>query len=86
MTAALEAIVAEAQSILGQVKTIADLEQTKAKFLGKSGSLTEQMKQLGKLSPDERPQSGALINQAKQKVEALIAARKEAILASELDA
>lgn len=86
MTAALEAIVAEAQSILGQVKTIADLEQAKAKFLGKSGSLTEQMKQLGKLSPEERPQSGALINQVKQKVEALIAARKEAILASELDA
>jgi phenylalanyl-tRNA synthetase alpha chain len=86
MTAALDAIVAEAQSVLGQAKTIADLEQAKARFLGKAGSLTEQMKRLGKLSTEERPKAGALINEAKQKVEALITAQKEAILARELEA
>jgi phenylalanyl-tRNA synthetase, alpha subunit len=86
MTAALDAIVAEAQSVLGQAKTIADLEQAKARFLGKAGSLTEQMKRLGKLSTAERPKAGALINEAKQKVEALITAQKEAILARELEA
>jgi phenylalanyl-tRNA synthetase alpha chain len=86
MTAALDAIVAEAQSVLGQAKTIADLEQAKARFLGKAGSLTEQMKRLGKLATEERPKAGALINEAKQKVEALITAQKEAILAKELEA
>ena len=86
MTAALDAIVAEAQSVLGQAKTIADLEQAKAKFLGKAGSLTEQMKRLAKLATEERPKAGALINEAKQKVEALVTAQKEAILAKELEA
>jgi phenylalanyl-tRNA synthetase alpha chain len=86
MTAVLDAIVAEAQSVLGRTHTIADLEQAKARFLGKSGSLTEQMKQLGRLAAEERPKAGALINEAKQKVEALITAQKEAILAKELDA
>jgi phenylalanyl-tRNA synthetase alpha chain len=86
MTAALDAILAEAQSVLGQAKTIADLEQAKARFLGKAGSLTEQMKRLGKLATGERPKAGALINEAKQKVEALITAQKEAILAKELEA
>ena len=86
MTAALDAIVAEAQSVLGQAKTIADLEQAKARFLGKAGSLTEQMKRLAKLATEERPKAGALINEAKQKIEALVTAQKEAILAKELEA
>jgi len=86
MTAALDAIVAEAQSVLGQAKTIADLEQAKARFLGKAGSLTEQMKRLAKLATEERPKAGALINEAKQKVEALVTTQKEAILAKELEA
>ncbi len=81
-----EHIVAAAEHAIGAATTIAGLEQAKAQFLGKNGSLTEQMKQLGKLSAAERPLAGALINAAKQQVEALIAARKDAILASELDA
>jgi phenylalanyl-tRNA synthetase alpha chain len=86
MTAVLDAIVAEAQLVLGKAKTIADLEQAKARFLGKAGSLTEQMKQLGKLSAEERPKAGAFINEAKQKIEALVMAQKEALLAKELEA
>jgi len=86
MTAALDAIVAEAQSVLGQAMTIAELEQAKARFLGKAGSLTGQMKLLAKLSAEERPKAGALINEAKQQVEAFITAQKETILARELGA
>jgi phenylalanyl-tRNA synthetase alpha chain len=85
MTAALDAIVAEARSVMGQAKTVSELEQAKARFLGKAGSLTEQMKRLGKLSTEERPKAGALINEAKQQVEALVTAQKEAILAKELE-
>jgi phenylalanyl-tRNA synthetase alpha chain len=86
MQATLDEIVKEAQTVLGKVDTVAELEQAKAKFVGKTGSLTEQMKQLGKLPPEEKPKAGALINEAKQKVEALITAQKEAILARELEA
>ena len=85
MQATLDEIVREAQAVLGQVGSVAELEQAKAKFVGKTGSLTEQMKQLGKLPPEEKPKAGALINEAKQKVEALISSQKEVILTRELE-
>ena len=85
MQATLDEIVREAESVLSRIESVAELEQAKAKFVGKTGSLTEQMKQLGKLPPEEKPKAGALINEAKQRVEALISSQKEAILARELE-
>jgi phenylalanyl-tRNA synthetase alpha chain len=81
----LEQIVAEAAAAIAATRSVADLEQAKSRFLGKSGSVTELLKGLGKLSAAERPQAGALINQAKVRVELLIQERREAILAAELD-
>ncbi len=51
-------IIAEAETALAAVATINDLEQVKARFLGKSGVLTEQLKQLGKLSAEDVLQPG----------------------------
>lgn len=82
----LEKIVSEAQQAISAAKSIAELEQVKARFLGKQGSLTELLKSLGKLSAEERPKAGAAINQAKQRVEAFIQSQRDAILAKELDA
>jgi phenylalanyl-tRNA synthetase alpha chain len=82
----LEQLIAEAESAARATKSIAELEQAKARFLGKSGSLTELLKGLGKLSAEERPKAGAAINQAKVRVEALIQSQREAIIARELDA
>ncbi len=79
----LEQIISDAQAALATVATLVDLEQVKSRFLGKNGSLTEQLKQLGKLSAEERPAAGAAINQAKQAVEALVAERRDALLAAE---
>jgi phenylalanyl-tRNA synthetase alpha chain len=76
-------IIAEAETALAAVATISDLEQVKARFLGKSGVLTEQLKQLGKLSAEERPAAGAAINVAKQAVESLVSSRRESILMAE---
>src|SRR3989338_5490083 len=76
-------LISEAKTALAAVGSIADLEQVKARFLGKSGVLTEQLKQLGKLSAEERPAAGAAINLAKQAVEELVSAQREAILAAE---
>ena len=81
----LEQIVAEAASAISATGSVADLEQAKARFLGKAGSLTELLTGLGKLPPEEKPKAGALINQAKQRVEALLGERRDAILAAELD-
>ena len=82
----LDQILAEARQAIAGTRGIADLEQVKSRFLGKSGSLTELLKGLGKLSAEERPRAGAAINQAKAQAEALVQARRDAILAAELDA
>jgi phenylalanyl-tRNA synthetase alpha chain len=56
------------------------LENAKAKYLGKTGALTDALKGLGKLSNEERPAAGAAINVVKQAIEAALNARREAIL------
>jgi phenylalanyl-tRNA synthetase alpha chain len=82
----LEQIISAAGEAIGATSTIADLEQAKARFLGKAGALTDLLKGLGKLSAEERPGAGAAINQAKAKVEALLQSRRDAILSRELEA
>jgi phenylalanyl-tRNA synthetase alpha chain len=82
----LEKIVTEAEQAIASTASVADLEQAKARFLGKQGSLTELLKGLGKLSAEERPKAGAAINQAKQRVETLIQSQRDAILGKQLDA
>ena len=82
----LQAILQEATATLAATTTVPDLEQTKARFLGKSGSLTEQLKALGKLPPEEKKTAGAAINEVKNQVEALINAAKARILNVELEA
>jgi len=78
-------IVSDAQAAFDAVATVSDLEQAKARFLGKAGALTELLKGLGRLSAEERPKAGAAINEAKVRVEELLQARRDAILAAELD-
>jgi len=55
----------------------AELEQVKARYLGKEGSLTVLLKGLGKLSAEQRPAAGARINQAKQGIEAALQQRRK---------
>jgi len=82
----LDTIVAQAADAVAAAASLAELEQAKARFLGKAGSLTELLKGLGKLSAEERPRAGAAINAAKTRVEALVQARRDALMARELDA
>lgn len=62
----------------------AELENAKARFLGKSGRITEQMKALAALAPDEKKARGALINAAKQQIEAALNARRDSLADAEL--
>ena len=55
------------------------LEQVKASYLGKSGRITELLKGLARLPPDERKIAGAAINRTKDAVEAALNARREEI-------
>ena len=75
----LQAILSDATVNLGAVKSMPELEQVKAKYLGKTGSLTEQLKSLGKLPPEEKKSAGAAINDAKTQLEALVSEAKSRI-------
>jgi phenylalanyl-tRNA synthetase alpha chain len=76
----LEHTLKEAREDFDQCHSVTDLDQAKAKYLGKSGVLTEALKSLGKLSAEERPKVGAEINVVKQGVEEALEKRREAIL------
>jgi len=75
----IEQLVAEASAEFARIADAAQLEQAKARYLGKSGSVTERLKTLGKLPPDERRTQGAAINAAKDKIEAALNERREAL-------
>lgn len=75
----LEEILNQAVQQFAAVQHAAELEQVKARYLGKEGSLTALLKGLGKLSAEERPAAGARINEVKQQIEAALNARREAM-------
>ena len=72
----LDTLVAEAMALFGRIDDADELEQAKARYLGKSGALTGLLKGLGGLSAAERPAAGARINAAKQALEEALNARR----------
>jgi phenylalanyl-tRNA synthetase alpha chain len=79
--AALETAAAEAA---GTASGEIELQQIKARFLGRKGELTAIMKGMGGLPAEERPAFGALANEVKDRLEALFAARLDELRASDL--
>jgi phenylalanyl-tRNA synthetase alpha chain len=82
----LDKLVAEAMALFGDIDNADTLEQAKARYVGKSGALTELLKGLGKLPAAERPAAGARINQAKQQLEEALHARREFIATQAMEA
>ncbi len=82
----LDDIVARAQAEFSAARDPAALEDTKARFLGKAGELTALLKGLGALVADERKAAGALINAAKQRLEAALDARRSGLADAKLQA
>jgi phenylalanyl-tRNA synthetase alpha chain len=81
----LDAIVAEAVALFAAIADPAELEQAKARFLGKQGALTERLKGLGKLPPEEKRAAGARINEAKDRIEQALADRRAALARAKLE-
>ncbi len=82
----LDALVQSARSGFAQAITPAELENAKAQYLGKAGSITELMKGLAALSVPEKKSRGAAINLAKQAIEAALNERRRALAQAELQA
>jgi len=80
----LQQILDQALQQFAAIGDEAELEQAKARYLGKEGSLTALLKGLGKLSAEERPAAGARINQVKQSLEAALQQRRDALQQNKL--
>ncbi|QCU90559.1 phenylalanine--tRNA ligase subunit alpha [Thiomicrorhabdus sediminis] len=73
----LQDIISQAQAAVSEVNELSKLDELRVHYLGKKGQLTEMMKTLGKLSAEERPKAGQIINEAKQTVQGLLNAKKK---------
>ena len=72
----LATLTGEALAEVAACGDLAALEDVRVRWLGKKGSLTEQLKALGSLAAAERPAAGARINEAKEQVQAALESRR----------
>lgn len=82
----LELIRQQAITALQQADSPAQLEELRVKLLGKKGELTAVLKQMGKLSPEERPVMGQIANSVRAEIEETLENRKADINAAVLEA
>jgi len=81
----LDLIVNEALAQFAGIDDADKLEQAKARYLGKSGALTDLLKGLGKLPAAERPAMGSRINAAKEKLETALREQREKLQSRKLE-
>ncbi|AJP48248.1 phenylalanyl-tRNA synthetase [Rugosibacter aromaticivorans] len=82
----LDQLVTSAMADFALATEPAKLENAKAVYLGKEGSLTTLLKGLGKLPPEERKVAGAAINVAKERIESALVTRREELKNARLEA
>ena len=82
----LESIRQQALAALEDAATPAALEELRVKLLGKKGELTAVLKQMGKLSAEERPVMGQMANSVRAAIEEKLEERKATIHAAALEA
>ncbi|AQZ95873.1 phenylalanine--tRNA ligase subunit alpha [Halopseudomonas phragmitis] len=82
----LDALVSQALEAVQQAADVNALEQIRVQYLGKKGELTQVMKTLGNIPAEERPKVGAMVNEAKERVQSVLNARKSEMEAAALNA
>jgi len=80
----LEKLVNDAQQAIQAAADLQSLDEVRVNYLGKKGSITGMMKELGKLPAEQRPEAGQVINRAKQAIQSAIEARKDNLQSAKL--
>lgn len=81
----IEALLAQAVKAIENAASAEALYEVKVQFLGKSGSFSAILKEMGKLSPDERKTIGRRANEVRDQLEGLYASRENSIKITELN-
>ncbi|MEN9896393.1 MAG: hypothetical protein RLZZ66_42 [Pseudomonadota bacterium] len=72
----LEALLTQALYALANATDLTSLDDVRVHYLGKKGVFTAQMKELGRLEPEQRREAGQVINQAKEAFQDKLDAKK----------
>ena len=80
----LESIKKLAEEKVSKIQERQDLNDLKVKILGKKGELTEILRGMGSLYPEERPKMGSLVNSVRAEIETLINKKEQEIEEKEL--
>jgi phenylalanyl-tRNA synthetase alpha chain len=86
LVAQLEMLRQEAQTAIAAADSLERLEELRVVYLGKKGQLSALMKQMGRLSAEERPQFGAIANTVKEAVQADLEDRRTKLQTDRLQA
>lgn len=81
----LQTLLQQALSAVAQAESVQALDQVRVQYLGKKGEITDQLKNLGKLAPEDRPAAGAEINRAKDAVQLALKDRQMLLENAALD-
>jgi phenylalanyl-tRNA synthetase alpha chain len=81
----LDRLVSSAQAEFEAAPTAAELENAKARYLGKAGYVTEALKTLAMLDAANKKLRGAEINRVKQQIETALQARRRTLADAQLD-
>src|SRR6185295_13026244 len=75
----LEGLLRQALAEVAASGDLASLDDVRVRWLGKKGTLTEQLKSLGALPAAERPAAGQRINEAKQALQVALDERRDSL-------
>ena len=81
----LEAISKQTIAKVEEVNSLQELNDLRVKVLGKKGELTEILRGMKDLSPEERPVVGALVNTVRDEIESAISGAEEVLKQKELE-
>ena len=83
---ALKTLAAKAENSIAQTTNLEDLEQLRVNYLGKKGELSQILREMGKLTPEERPRLGAIANEVKELVQSLLESQRESLQNAQIKA
>ncbi len=75
----LNRILEEAKAQMAKAKTQAETDEIRVKLLGKKGELTQILRGMGKLSPEERKETGQMANKVRSQIEGMLNDKFEAV-------
>jgi phenylalanyl-tRNA synthetase alpha chain len=82
----LQTLQQKAEKAITQISSLEELEQLRVSYLGKKGQLSQILRGMGKLSPEDRPRIGALANEVKEILQTQLDKQRQTLQTLQLQA